>query len=374
MEHKMKEPLVRIVKRDDLPLWKSLGIRLIAVLLSLIVCAVFIFMITHSNPAAVYSSLVSGAVGTGRRTWSTVRDTAVLLAVALAITPAFKMRFWNIGAEGQILVGGIATAAIMRYFGNTFSPFLLFLCIIVSSLAAGMLWGLIPAVFKAVWNTNETLFTLMMNYIAIQLTAFFSIVWEAKKGSGTIGTINQKTQAGWISTSFLPQVFGKFNYSITAITILLLAVFMFVYLTYTKHGYEISLCGESINTARYAGINVRLVTLRTMALSGAICGLTGFLMVSGSSHTISTSTAGGRGFTAITVSWLSKFNPFVMIVISFFLSFMDNGARQIASEFKLNESASEVITGIILFFILGSEFFVRYRMIFAGKSGKEETK
>ena len=366
---KQKEPIVRIVKRDSIPLWKSIAIRIAAILLSLVVCAGLIYIITHSNPVQVYRSMLDGAVGTGRRTWNTMRDTMILLATALAITPAFKMRFWNIGAEGQILVGGIATAAVMRYCGESMPTLLLFLVMIVASLAAGMIWGLFPAVFKAHWNTNETLFTLMMNYIAIQLTSFFSIVWEAKKGSGTIGTINQKTQAGWISTSFLPEIFGNFNYCINVFIVLTLTVLMFVYLKYTKQGYEIAVVGQSENTARYAGINVKKVILRTMAISGAICGFTGFLLVSGSSHTISTSTAGGRGFTAIIVSWLAKFNPFVMILISFFLVFMGNGATQIASEFKLNESASEVITGIILFFILGSEFFVNYRLIF-GKHGK----
>ena len=365
-----KEPKVRIVKRDEMPLWRSILIRLIAVALSLVVCAIFIFAITHSNPVSVYRSVVDGAVGTGRRTWNTIRDTMILLAVALAITPAFKMRFWNIGAEGQILVGGIVTAGVMRAYGENIPTWLLFVVMIVVSLIAGAVWGLIPAFFKAHWNTNETLFTLMMNYIAIQLCSFFSIVWEAKKGSGTIGTINQKTQAGWISTKFLPGVFGNFNYSINLLIVLILTVVMFFYLIYTKHGYEIAVVGESENTARYAGINVRKVILRTMALSGAICGFTGFLLVSGSSHTISTNTAGGRGFTAIIVSWLAKFNPFVMILISFFLVFMGNGATQIASEYQLNESASEVITGIILFFILGSEFFINYRLILGGH-GKE---
>ena len=372
MKNKKREPLLRVAKRDNLPLGKSIAIRLIAILISLVICGLFIFMVTRSNPVAVYRSLVAGAVGTSRRTWSTLRDTAILLLIALGITPAFKMRFWNIGAEGQILVGGIATAAVMRYCG-TWSPVLLFTTIILASLAAGAVWGLFPAVFKAFWGTNETLFTLMMNYIAIQLTSFFSIVWEAKAGSGTIGTINSDTKAGWIPTSFLQGIFGKSNYSIIVLLVLTLTCLLYIYLTQTKQGFEISLVGQSVNTARYAGINVRMVTLRTMALSGAICGLTGFLLVSGSSHTISTSTAGGRGFTAIIVSWLAKFNPFIMILVSFFLSFMSNGAIQIASEFKLNESASEVIVGIILFFILGSEFFVNYRVIFNSHAQRSES-
>ncbi len=368
---KIKEPAFRVVKRDNLPLWKAILIRLVAILLSLVVCGIFIFAVTHSNPAVVYESIVDGAVGSSRRVWNTLRDTMVLLAVALAITPAFKMRFWNVGGESQILVGGIVTAAVMRYCGDAMPTALLFICMIAGSMAAGLIWSAIPGFFKAKWNTNETLFTLMMNYIAIQLTAFFSVVWEAKKGSGTIGTINQKTQAGWIPTNVFPDVFGKFNYSINVIIILALTVVMFIYLRYTKHGYEIAVVGQSENTARYAGINVKKVILRTVALSGAICGFTGFLLVSGSSHTISTSTAGGRGFTAIIVSWLAKFNPFVMVLISFFLVFMGNGAVQVASQFQLNESASEVITGIILFFILGSEFFINYKVMRNHRSQEE---
>lgn len=156
--------------------------------------------------------------------------------------------------------------------------------------------------------------------------------------------------------------------------VLVLTVAMFGYLKYSKQGYEISVVGESENTAKYVGINVKKVIMRTMAISGAICGLAGFIIVSGSSHTISTSTAGGRGFTAIIVAWLSKFNTFTMVVISFFLVFMEQGAGQIASQFNLNENASEVITGIILFFILGSEFFVNYKIQFKKKEEGGHTK
>lgn len=362
-----KEPFIRIAKRSDIKRSKAWIVRIIAILLSLIVCGVFIFALTKTNPIEVYIGMIDGAIGTSRRTWNTLRDTMILLAVALAITPAFKMRFWNIGGEGQILVGGIATAAVMKYLGNALPAPLLFIVMIVCSLSAGLIWGLIPAFFKAKYNTNETLFTLMMNYIAIQLTAFFSIIWEAVKGSGTIGTINKGTKAGWISTSFMSGVFGNFNYSINVIIVITLTVLMYVYLKKTKHGYEIAVVGESENTARYAGINVKKVILRTMAISGALCGFTGFLLVSGSSHTISVNTAGGRGFTAIIVSWLAKFNPYVMALISFMLVFLDNGAIQIASQFGLNESAAEVITGIILFFLIGCEFFINYRIIFRAK-------
>ena len=227
-------------------------------------------------------------------------------------------------------------------------------------------WVTVRDAMMLVWNTNETLFTLMMNYVAIQLTSYFVALWENPVGSNTVGVINQRTKDGWF-----PELFGQ-EYGLNVVLVLLLTVGMFLYLKYSKQGYEISVVGDSENTARYAGINVKKVTIRTMAISGAICGLAGFIAVAGASHTISTSTAGGRGFTAIIVAWLAQFNTFVMILISFLLVFLQKGAIQIASQFNLNDYASNIITGIILFFILGSEFFINYRIILRG--GKEGAK
>lgn len=360
-----KEPVFHISKRDGMPRLKAVLIRLLAVLSSLIVCAVVIYALTRLNPVEVYKAIFNGAAGTVRRTWVTIRDALVLLCVAIGLTPAFKMRFWNIGAEGQILMGGCLTAAIMIYAGDSLPGGLLLAVMFLASMAAGMVWGLIPAVFKAIWNTNETLFTLMLNYVAMQIVTFCIVFWENPAGSNTVGIINSQTRAGW-----LPNLFGQ-AYGWNVVIVLLLTVGMFIYLKYSKQGYEIAVVGESENTARYVGISVKKVILRTMAISGAICGLAGFILVSGSSHTISTSTAGGRGFTAIIVAWLSKFNTFTMILVSFFLIFMQKGALQIASQFNLNENASDVITGIILFFILGSEFFINYQLTFR-KGCKED--
>lgn len=359
-----KDPVLHISKRDDMPLIQAIGVRLLAVLLSLIVCALVIYALTKLNPVEVYKAIFNGAAGTARRAWVTIRDALILLCVAIGLTPAFKMRFWNIGAEGQILMGGCLTAAIMIYAGDALPGGLLLAAMFLASMAAGMVWGLIPAVFKAIWNTNETLFTLMLNYVAMQIVTFCIVFWENPAGSNTVGIINSQTRAGW-----LPALFGQ-AYGWNVVIVLLLTIAMFIYLKYSKQGYEIAVVGESENTARYVGINVKKVILRTMALSGAICGLAGFILVSGSSHTISTSTAGGRGFTAIIVAWLSKFNTFTMILVSFFLIFLQKGALQIASQFNLNENASDVITGIILFFILGSEFFINYKAAFR-KSRRE---
>lgn len=359
-----KEPFVRMMKRDTISMTKAWAVRLTAVLLSLVVAALVIVAITKQNPVEVYLGIIDGAVGTNRRFWVTVRETMVLLCIAIGLTPAFKMKFWNIGAEGQILMGGMASAALMIYLGDKLPNALLLAVIFIASAAAGFLWGVIPAVFKAYFNTNETLFTLMLNYVAMQLVTFCIVFWENPAGSNTVGIINAAGQKGWF-----PAVFGN-NYALNVILVMVLTFGMFIYMKYSKQGYEIAVVGESQNTARYAGIHVKRVIIRTMMISGAICGLAGSIIVCGASHTISTSTAGGRGFTAIIVAWMSKFNPFAMILVSAFLVFMQQGSIQIASQFGLNENASDIITGILLFFLIGCEFFINYKLEFR-KNSKE---
>lgn len=359
-----QEPFFCMMKRDSISAPKAVGIRFLAVMLSLIVCAVIIVGITGQNPVEVYRGIIDGAIGTDRRFWVTVRETMTLLLISIGLTPVFKMRFWNIGAEGQVLVGGLSATALMLYCGDMFSNGVLLVLILIGSCIAGMIWGLIPAVFKAKYNTNETLFTLMLNYVAMQLVLICIAFWEKPVGSNTVGIVNGLSQKGWF-----PEIFGQ-QQTLTVIITLLLTAAMYIYMKYSKHGYEISVVGESKNTAEYAGIDVKKVILRTVLLSGAICGLAGAVIVSGSSHTISTSTAGGRGFTAIIVAWMSKFNPFIMILVSGFLVFMQQGSVQIASQFGLNQNASDIITGILLFFLIGCEFFINYQVKFR-KTGKE---
>lgn len=355
--HVVKEPFIRLAKRTDMPVIKGIIVRIISILLALIACGIVIILLTGMNPIDVYVSMFEGTFLTPKRIWSTVRDTMTLLCIAIGLAPAFKMRCWNIGAEGQMLVGGIASAACMIYLKDM-PTLLLFAVMIVTSIIAGGIWGLLPGLCKARWNTNETLFTLMMNYVAIQLTSFFVAKWENPPGSNSVGIINGTTKAGWF-----PALFGQ-EYLLNVIIVMALAILMFLYLKKTKHGYEIAVVGSSVNTANYAGINVKKVIIRTMIISGALCGLAGFVAVSGSSHTISTSTAGGRGFTAIIVAWLAKFNSFSMLLISLLIVFLEKGAIEIATKFHLNEYMSNMITGIILFFILGSEFFINFRLIF----------
>ena len=359
-----KQSLFHISKRDALPWYQAMLIRGGAIVLALIVCALVTMLLTGENPISIYGTIFYGAFGTARKSWVTFQNLAVLLGISLAVTPAFTMRFWNIGAEGQVLIGCLATAACMIVLGDKLSNGVLILVMLVAAIAAGSLWGFLPSFFKAKWNTNETLFTLMMNYIATQLAAFFIIVWEVPKGAGKIGIINQNSEAGW-----LPVIGGR-QYLLTILVVAVMTILMYIYLNYSKHGYEIAVVGESQRTASYAGIKVERVIIRTMVLSGAVCGLMGLLLTAGTDHTLTTTIVGGRGFTAVMVSWLAKFNPIVMVFTSLLLVVLSRGASEISSVFSLNHSFADILTGIILFFIIGSEFFLTYKVSL--RKGKKE--
>ena len=365
MRKQNRGPILHISKRSALHWYQAWGIRAAAIVLALIVCAVVTTALTGENPIGVYKTMFAGAFGTKRKAWILGQNLAILLCVSLAVTPAFKMRFWNVGGEGQILAGGLATAACMILLGDKVPNWLLIVLMVISSIVAGAIWGGIPAICKAKWNTNETLFTLMMNYVATQLVAYFVILWEVPKGAGKIGIINQNTQAGW-----LPQI-GSYKYLLNILIVAVLTVVMYFYLKRSKQGYEISVVGESERTARYVGINVGKVIVRTMMISGGLCGFAGLLLVGGTDHTITTTIAGGRGFTAVMVAWLAKFNPLMMVFTSLLLVFLSRGASEITTIYGLNHSFGDILTGIILFFIIGSEFFISYRLSFLKQTKKE---
>ena len=274
MSEAKREPLFHISKRTDISWQKALLIRVIAIALALGASAIICLLLTDDDPLAIYSTIIKGTFGTPRKTWVTFRDVAMLLCISLAVTPAFKMRFWNIGGEGQTLMGCLASASCMILLRDVLPNWALILVMLLTSMLAGAIWGGIPALFKAKWNTNETLFTLMMNYIAIQLTSFAVSKWENPPGSNSIGTINSKGDVkyvGWIGNMFSDGYNKDFMW--TVIIVLILAALVYLYLKYTKHGYEIAVVGESQRTASYAGIKVERVIIRTMVLSGAVCGL-----------------------------------------------------------------------------------------------------
>lgn len=357
-----KEPLARIVKRGEISKGRALFIRLLAILLALVTGALLIGALGH-NPLSVYHDMVTGALGTKTALKATTKIAIPLLGAAISIAPAFKMKFWNIGTEGQIMAGAMAASYFALFQYKNMSHSALLLTMFLAAAVAGGIWGFIPAFFKAKWGTNETLFTLMLNYIIIGVVKYLRMgPWKDPTNMGfpQIATFDMSAR--------LPNVFGV---NIGWIVVLVLTVLMYVYMRHTKQGYEISVVGESVRTSKYIGMNVPAVIVRTIVISGALAGIVGFLIVSGVSYTLSDTTSGGYGFTGITVAWLAKLNPFVMILITIFLAILTKGANTIQTNFKIPTSASQVLIGIILFFMLGCEFFINYRVIFRNRRRME---
>ncbi len=367
------EPLIHITKRDDVGLGKSMLIHFIGIVIALLLSATLILIVTGSNPLQIFKSMYEGVIGTpiansgiNKKYMESVHIMAILLCISLAVTPAFKMKFWNIGAEGQVLMGCLTSAYCMLEFGGVVNNTLLLVIMVVASVLVGALWALIPAICKAFWNTNETLFTLMMNYVAMTLVSYFIMVKD-RSGRSDLGIINERTGYG-----YLPELFGR-NYIFNILIVAAVVVFMFVYLKYSKQGYEISVVGESENTAKYIGINVKKVILRTVALSGAICGLVGFMIIAGDKHSINSSIVGGQGFTAIMVSWMAKFNPLLMIPVSMLIVFLSVGSKFATSAFRIDNSIGDILSAIVIFSIIACEFFTRYKINFRSTKKGEKS-
>ena len=352
-----KPPLVRIAKRNAIPLPHTIAIRAGGLLGALIIGAVLILALGH-NPLAVYGEMVNSTFGNQMRFNETVRIAIPLLGAALAVGLAFKMRFWNIGAEGQILVGGIAaTYFALFHYQNMPRPVLLVVMAVAGAVVGG-LWGFIPAFFRAKWGTNETLFTLMLNYVAFGFILYLQAgPWRSPAGEFPI--IDR-----FHTAARLPVVMG-----IHAgwIIMLVLTGLVYFYLGWTKQGYQLGVVGQSENTARYAGMSVKFIIIRTMIISGAIAGLVGFIQVSGANFTLDETTAGGVGFTAIIVAWISHLNPLIMVITAFFIAMLERGSWRIQTEFMIPSTIATVLIGIILFFMLACEFFIHYQLVFRKK-------
>ena len=352
-----KEPLLHIVKRDNISVFKKIAIYAIAIFLSLLLGGIICSLVsTRGNVAKFFTSLYQGSFGTERLTWLFLQEFALLLAVSMALIVAFKMKFWNLGANGQILMGGLAAIACSYYLGGKIDETLLIFISALASIVAGAIWAVIPAICKAFWNTNESLFTLMLNYIAAGLVNLFIAIW-VKGGSGILNPLPYGKLPEFVNKYFLIILFG-----------IIITVIITIYVKYSKHGYELSVVGDSQNTAKYIGINVKKVIIRTLILSGAICGLVGLLLTSGISNNISDDTAGNRGFTAIMTTWLANCNPLFAIATCGLVVFVTKGMQKVRPNFgMLDDTISNLVIGIVYFFIIACAFFIQYKIVFNSK-------
>lgn len=355
--------MLRIVKKSEISRRNSIIIRTVAIICALLVVGVFIFSL-GLNPLKVYTSMIEGAFGSALKFKKTIIKAIPLLITALGIAVAFKMQFWNIGGEGQIMMGAFSAAFVALTFPNMPKPVLLLLMGIASIIGGG-LWAFIPALFKSKWGTNETIVTLMMNYIAISWVTYLQYdLWKDPKAMGF-----PKIPI-FSDNAILPKVLGV---HIGWIIALILVVLVYVFMNFTKKGYEISVLGESEKTAQYAGINIKNTIISAIFISGGLCGLAGMIQASAIANTLSVEVSGGVGFTAIIVTWLASLSAPIILVVSVLFAGLLQGGSYIQTVFGIPEAAAQVLQGAILFFVLGSEFFIKYRIAF-GEDKSEPSK
>ena len=342
--------MLKIVKRKSLSKKEHVIIQSLALVLALLFAAIFIGM-TGNNPLNVYLSMLDGAFGNGFRFKETIINSIPLIITSLGIIIAFKMKFWNIGGEGQFVMGAILGSYFALYHNTLPKPLLLVIMLIAGFIAGG-LWGIIPAYFRTKFKTNETIFTLLMNYIAIKFLTFLQYgPWKDPQSFGF------PKMPGFADSAILPKLFGIHIGFIIAIV---LCIVVYVYINHTKQGYEISVIGESENTAIYAGMKVDRIVLRTVFLSAGICGLAGIIQASAVNKTLAVTLANGTGFTAIIIAYLSNLNAGVTFIVAILFSALVQGGSYIQMTFDIPQAAANVLQGTILFFVLGSSFFTTY--------------
>lgn len=371
---KVKEPLVRVVKRDRIHPLLKVAFYLLAILLALTVGGVLLFAI-GVNPLVLYKDMFTIGMLGSRFAYKSIEGLLTmfipLLITSLALSLSFKMRFWNIGGEGQFIIGALAAATVALKFGNTMPFFPLLVLMFLASMLCAGLYGGIVALLNVRFRTNETLLTLMLNYIALYLLRFFGETqapWNFYLSDESVRPVFQK----FPEAAFMPTIsIGKFSLNVSFIFAILICVGVYFYLKKTKHGYEISVVGDSTNTARYAGMNVPKIIVRTMFLSAALIGLAGGFYVSGA-KVLSTSVTNNVGWTGIIVAWLAKLNTFAVFGVALLISIMQYGVQAASTQFPIIDSNfADLLQGIILFFVLAADFFIRFKLVFR-KSAKKQ--
>lgn len=349
---------MQIAKRVGASKKQIIIIRLIAIMVALIASGIFIVMLGY-NPVTVYSNMISGALGSKIRIRATLLEMIPLTITSLGILVAFKMKFANIGGEGQILMGAFG-ATYVALFVDWLPQFLVIPAMFLVGFLAGGLWAVIPALFKARFEANETIMTLMLNYIAIQWITYLQYgPWRDPELKGFAKIANFPKYA------LLPKVFGI---HIGLIIALVLVVIIAWFLKRTKRGFEITVVGESLSTARYAGMDISKIIITTMLLSGGLCGITGVIQAAGVNKTLTMNVSSGYGFTAIITAYLSGLNATKVLFVSFLFGILLQGGSYIQSALQIPQSAADVLQGMLLLCALGSEFFVQYNVRFTKKN------
>ncbi len=358
---------LKLEKRLEISQTAYYLVPIISFVLALLFGAVLLAL-AGANPWLTYRAMLEGAFGTAAQ-WQqgqfySLSETLVkavpLMFTGLSVAIAFRMRFWNIGAEGQLVLGGVAAAGVALFFPQMF-PFLpesrwIYLpLLVVAGVLAGAIWGLIPAMLKSYLKVNEIITTLMLNYIAILwYQQLFQISWKDPQGFGFPGS------ALFPEFAWIPRLSGRLHWGL--IMAIAAAALVWIIMDRTRRGYEIRLIGENENAARYAGVSLARNIVLVMLLSGGLAGLAGVVEVSAISHRLQQGLDVGNGFTGIIVAWLAKLNPWAALIWALLLAALFVGGDQIQISMGLPASVALVLQGAILIFVLGGDIFTRYRL------------
>jgi len=349
---------IHVERRLEQPRWLSIMSPFILVLLALLVGALLL-RLAGANPLFVYQRMASVAFG-DLYGWSdtTVKATPLILA-GLGVSIAFRMRLWNIGAEGQLFLGALfASGVALNWLPPDAPMVVMILAMAVAGFVGGMLWGLIPGILKAKLNVNEIITTLMLNYVAIELVKYFvNGPWR----EGGFPLTPQFPRQAWLPRltdygEMVPQFRGLTAHGGIVIAVIL-AIILWVVWRRTRWGFEIAIIGDNPNAARYAGINLSKKIMVVMALSGGFAGLAGMSEVAGVVHRLQERFSPGYGFTAIIVAWLAKLNPLAIVVVSYLFAGLLVGGDEIQPS-----GIAQLLQGVILFVVVGGEMLLRYRL------------
>lgn len=354
--------MFKVIKRGEMSSVSRVGVQIAGVVLALVAAAVFLLFV-GLNPLEVYAEMIKGSYATPYRIRQTIIMAVPLIIISLGIAVAFRMKFWNIGAEGQVLMGGFMGAYFAYHFAQWPKPALL-LVMLAAGLIGGGLWALIPGILKARFNCSESITTLMLNYVALGWVKYLQYgPWKDPKAMG------MPKMPLFESNAVLPNVFGV---HIGWIIALVLVIAVYIFMNYSKKGFEIAILGESEDTARYAGVNIRRTMLLAVFLSGALSGLAGVIQASAVNTQLSVGLANGIGYTAIITAWLSGLSAPVIVLVCVLFATLTQGGSYIQTVFGIPAAAAQILQALILFFVLGSNFFTRYKIVRKAAVKKEE--
>lgn len=341
-----------VEKRDGKSRKMAVLIPLASFIISLVLGAI-VLAASRSNPFQAYSAMIDGAFGNARRFQYTIVESLPLLMCGLGVGIAFRLKFWNIGAEGQYVWGAIGITWVMQFWKFLPTPMLLPIGLFVG-MALGALWAGVPGFLKAQWSVDETLTTLMLNYVAIGLAEYLYInAWKAPFGN--MGT-PEFPQEAW-----LPQVWGKIHSGIYIALVLVVILWFLLYKT--RWGFELNMIGKNPRAARYQGVSIKKNIVLAMLLSGAICGLAGSVNTAAIAHRLTKGVDGGYGFTGIIIAWMAGLNPFASILVAVVMASLTTGADALQIAMKLPESMGEVLQGLVLIPLLAGSIFVEHRLV-----------